>query len=194
MNRIAIVGTGMIGRAWALVFAEAGLGVAVWDPDPAATGKAIEFVARQLGDMQRAGLLQESPDAIVARITPAATLQAALRDADYVQENGPEKLDLRREVFAELDRLAPEGAILASSTSGMPASSFTGHLKGRHRCLVAHPGNPPYLLPLVELCPSEWTSDDTLQRAHALMRRANRQPAIVRLEREGFVLNRLQGA
>jgi L-gulonate 3-dehydrogenase len=194
MQRIAIIGTGMIGRAWALVFAEAGLHVAIWDPEPVAIDKALGFVARQLEDMQHAGLLQESVSVILDRITPAATLNSALEGADYVQENGPEKLDLRRSVFAELDRLASEHAILASSTSGMPASSFTDHLNGRHRCLVAHPGNPPYLLPLVELCPSEWTSTETLERTHALMLRANRKPAIVRIEREGFVLNRLQGA
>jgi L-gulonate 3-dehydrogenase len=194
MEHIAIIGTGMIGRAWALVFAQAGLHVTLWDPDAVAAEQAVAFVRQQLDEIGQYDLLTESIDVILSRLRCVVTIDEALSDADYVQENGPENLETRKQVFSTLDQLSPDHAVLASSTSGMPASSFTSHLAGRHRCLVAHPGNPPYLLPLVELCPSEWTSPDALARARELMLRAKRQPAVVQREREGFVLNRLQGA
>ena len=192
--RVAVIGAGMIGRAWALVFAQAGFRVSMWDSDPAAVGAALEFVRSQLADLDSFALLAEPADRILGRITSSTKLAGALDAADHVQENGPERLDLRRALFAELDALAPSAATLASSTSGMPASTFTETLPGRDRCLVAHPGNPPYLLPLVELCPAPWTSGDALERTRQFMVQAGRQVAVLQRETTGFLLNRLQGA
>jgi L-gulonate 3-dehydrogenase len=129
---------------------------------------------------------------VLARIALAPTLEDALDGATHVQESGPERLDAKRALFAEMDALAPASAVLASSTSGLPISSFTEHLDGRARCIVAHPVNPPYLIPLVELCPAPWTSDETLAHTQALMTRAGQAPVTVRREVAGFVLNRLQ--
>jgi 3-hydroxyacyl-CoA dehydrogenase len=193
-TRAALVGAGMIGRAWAIVFAEAGFVVSLWDPEPGATAAALAYIRQQLAELSRAGLLAEAPEAVLARVAAAPDLPAALREADHVQENGPENLEVRQALFAELDRLAPAGAAIASSTSGMRPSSFTEALPGRARCLVAHPANPPYLVPLVELCPAPWTSQDTMARTRALMLRAGRRPATLSREVDGFVLNRLQGA
>jgi len=193
-TRVAVIGAGMIGKAWALVFAQAGLQVALWDPDPAAPGAALDFVARQLTELQGFGLQAEPVNQSMSRISIASTLGAALEAAEYVQENGPERREVRQRLFAELDALAPSAAILASSTSGMPASNFTVDLPGRHRCLIAHPAKPPYLLPLVELCPAPWTAADTLQRTHTLMLQAGREVAVLQGEVDGFLLNRLQGA
>ena len=117
-----------------------------------------------------------------------------LTDAAWVQENLPEEVALKRTVFAELDRLAPPDAILASSTSAIVASQFTADLAGRARCLVAHPVNPPHLVPVVELCGAPWTSEATLDRARADDGIARAGAGLVRREIEGFVLNRLQGA
>jgi 3-hydroxyacyl-CoA dehydrogenase len=111
-----------------------------------------------------------------------------------VQENGPEVVEVKRAVFAELDRLSPPEAILASSTSAIVASRFTEDLPGRARCLVAHPVNPPHLVPIVELCGAPWTSPDTIARARALYGSVGQVPVTVHREVEGFVLNRLQGA
>ena len=102
----------------------------------------------------------------------------------------PEKIAL----FADLDRLARPDAVLASSTSGIPASAFTEGLAGRARCLVAHPVNPPYLIPLVEICPAPWTDAETVARTRAIMTKAGQVPATVKKEMDGFALNRLQGA
>jgi 3-hydroxyacyl-CoA dehydrogenase len=111
-----------------------------------------------------------------------------------VQENLPEDVAIKRSVFAELDRLALPDAILASSTSAIVASQFTAGLAGRARCLVAHPVNPPHLVPVVELCGAPWTGAVTLDRARATMESLGQVPVLVRREIEGFVLNRLQGA
>ena len=96
-----------------------------------------------------------------------------------MQENGPERVADKQALFAELDRAAPPDAVLASSSSGIPASAFTENLPGRARCLIAHPVNPPYLVPLVELCPAPWTDPEVVERTRALMARAGQVPATV---------------
>jgi L-gulonate 3-dehydrogenase len=118
----------------------------------------------------------------------------ALEGVALVQENGPEKVDVKIAIYAELDRLAPHDAILASSTSAIVASKFTEGLAGRHRCLVAHPVNPPHLVPVVELCGAPWTSPKVIARARAIYAGIGQVPVLVKKEIEGFILNRLQGA
>jgi len=111
-----------------------------------------------------------------------------------VQESTPERVEVKREVFAELDRLAAPDAVLASSTTGIPPSSFTEHLKGRQRCLVAHPINPPFVTPLVEICPAPWTDAAAVDRTVALMSAAGQAPIRMRREAQGFIANRMQAA
>lgn len=194
MTTIGIVGAGLIGRAWAIVFARAGCTVRMTDASPAATEAALGIIAESLRDLYGAGLLDEEADAVLARISVAADLAGAVADADYVQENAAERREVKREVFAAMDRLAKPEAILASSTSAIPGSAFTEGLEGRQRCLVAHPVNPPHLVPLVELCRTPWTSDEVVARARALHEQAGQVPVTIEREVEGFVLNRLQGA
>ena len=192
MTKVAVIGAGLIGRAWAIVFARAGFEVALWDSAPEASDAALRFIAERLPELRAAKLLPDRVETVLDRIAPCPTLEAALAGATYVQESGPERVEAKRDLFAALDRLAPPDAILASSTSGIPASEFTGNLRGRERCLVAHPVNPPYLAPVVELCPAPWTSEATMQRAKALMIEAGQVPAVLTREIQGFVLNRLQ--
>jgi L-gulonate 3-dehydrogenase len=194
MERIAVVGAGLIGRAWAMVFARAGCSVALWDKLPGVADAAMEQIRARLGDLQAAGLVEEAPATIAARIEPAATLDACLAGAVHVQEQGPERVEVKRELFAELDERSPPDAVLASSTSGIPASAFTEALPGRARCLVAHPVNPPYLVPLVELVGAPWTSPDAVARTRALMHRVGQVPVTAMKETRGFVLNRMQAA
>jgi 3-hydroxyacyl-CoA dehydrogenase len=194
MTKIAVVGAGLIGRAWSIVFARAGFDVALWDPIPQAITAAQDFIAERLPELREAGLLDDEPVAVRARICPAASLADAVRGAEHVQENGPERVADKQRIFMELDLLADADTVLASSTSGIPASTFSEGLTGRSRCLVAHPVNPPYLIPLVELCPSPWTAPGVVARTRELMTRAGQVPATVRHEMEGFALNRLQGA
>jgi len=192
MSRIAIIGGGFIGRAWSIVFARAGMQVALWDPDAAAAGAAKDFIAARLPELRAAGLVSETAEAVLARIAVVPTMEEAVEGATHVQENGPETVAVKQQNFARLDALVPADVPLASSTSGIPASAFTEDLPGRSRCLVAHPVNPPYLVPLVELCPAPWTSDDAMARTAALMRQAAMVPAVLKREVAGFVLNRLQ--
>ena len=195
MTKVAIVGAGLIGRSWAIVFARSGFSVSLWDPHGAAVPAALDFIARRLPELGAAGLLRgETPEAVLARLLPVDSLEAALDGADYVQESGPERVPDKTALFARMDAIAAPEAILASSTSTIRTSAFTEGLAGRARCLVAHPVNPPYLIPLVELSPAPWTSPEAVARTRALMESAGMVPAIVKREIGGFVLNRLQAA
>ena len=193
-SKIAIVGAGLIGRAWAIVFARAGHAVAIYDADAGALRQSLALLEGALADLRAAGLLDEEPALTRARIAPAATLAEAVSGAGYVQENIAETLPAKQALFAELDLLAPPDTILASSTSTMPASQWSENLAGRARCLVAHPVNPPHLVPLVELSPAPWTAPDVVARTQALHEAVGQVPIVVRTEIQGFILNRLQGA
>jgi 3-hydroxyacyl-CoA dehydrogenase len=190
---MAIVGAGLIGRAWASIFARAGWQVRLHDPVDGQALRCHELCRQALEQLARHGLCDD-PAGALARISVSATLEAALEDVNLVQENGPEKVEVKQTIYAELDRLAPVDAILASSTSAIVASKFTEHLAGRHRCLVAHPVNPPHLVPVVELCGAPWTAPEVIERAHRIYSGIGQVPIIVRREIEGFILNRLQGA
>lgn len=192
MEKITVVGAGLIGRAWSIVFARAGFSVSLYDSSQEAGSNALGFIAARLPELRQAGLLADTPDAVMARISLAPTLEAALEGAIYVQENGPERVDAKSALFARMDEIAPKSTILASSTSGIPASAFTKELRGRARCLVAHPVNPPYLVPVVELCPAPWTAEQVVASTRKLMERAGMVPATIKREVKGFVLNRLQ--
>jgi 3-hydroxyacyl-CoA dehydrogenase len=193
-ERIGIVGAGSIGVAWALVFARSGSRVVLQDPDPSRREQAPLELRVRLGELARFALIDEPPGAIAARVEVVAELEAAVAQATYVQECAPESLDLKRELFAGIDGLAPPEAVLASSSSALPASRFASALAGRGRCLVAHPGNPPYLLPVVELVPAEFTRPAVVERAAAILEGAGMSVVRLAHEVEGFVFNRLQGA
>jgi len=193
MDKVALVGAGLIGQAWAIVFARAGYNVALFDAEPGALGPAERAIVGRLRDLESFGLV-ENPEAIAGRVRPTASLEDALHGAVHVQESAPERVEVKREIFAELDRLVGPDAALASSTSGIPASAFTEGLAGRRRCLVAHPINPPYLVPLVELCPAPWTDPAVVERTFELMRAAGQSPIRLRKEIRGFVVNPMQGA
>ena len=189
----AIIGAGLIGRSWAMVFARADWRVRLYDSVPAQLEAAATFIAASLAEQLDHGLVAD-PAAARARIEYTPDLPAAVSTADWVQENLPETLEQKRLIFAELDHRAPPSAVLASSTSAIPASRFTEGLAGRARCLVAHPVNPPHLVPVVELCGAPWTAPATIERALAVFTGIGQVPIVVRRELDGFILNRLQGA
>lgn len=194
-NAVATVGTGLVGRAWGIVFARAGFAVRLYDPVEGAVENALALIEAALPDLAEAGLLNnETSEAVRARLRPAASLEEALDGVVHVQESAPERLPVKQALWPELDRAAPAGAVLASSTSGIPASRFTEGLEGRHRCLVAHPINPPHMVPLVEIIPAPWTDTDTVARTRALMTQVRQSPITLNREVNGFVVNRLQGA
>ena len=193
MPTVAIVGAGLIGRAWATVFARGGWDVRLTDPSAEALEAAPRLIREGLDELAAARIVEDAA-AAAARVRVARSLAEAVEGVDLVQENGPERVEDKRRIFAELDAAAPPDVILASSTSAMVASKFTESLPGRERCLVAHPVNPPHLVPIVELCGAPWTSPEVIGRARAMYESVDQVPIAVNREIEGFVLNRLQVA
>jgi 3-hydroxyacyl-CoA dehydrogenase len=189
--KTAILGSGLIGRSWAMVFARGGHEVVLWDQDDAQPGRALAHIARTLPEMAAAGLIGD-PEAIGSRIRSAAGLADALSGADLVQESIVEQAAPKQRLFAEVETLAPPDALFSSSTSAIMPSIIFGALASRARCLVAHPLNPPHLAPIVELCGADFTAPATLSRAQAFMAGCGMTPITVRREIEGFILNRLQ--
>ncbi len=192
-EKIAVIGSGLIGRAWAISFSRAGYNVHMTDRDDSALDQSVDILKGSLGDLAENDLLDgQNVDDVFARVTPQRRVADALKEAIYVQENTAEVLDVKKQVYAELDSLADPETVIGSSTSGFMASLFTEDLEGRHRCLVAHPINPPYLVPAVELCPAPWTDQAAMDTAAAIMERAGH--ATIRMEKEidGFIVNRMQ--
>lgn len=195
MSKVAIVGSGFIGRAWAITFARAGFAVALHDADPDALPAARDYIAGLLPDLAAFDLLNgASPEAMLARLVPEPDLGRALDGADHVQENTPEALEIKKEVFALLEKKAAPDAVLASSSSALLPSAFSEHLASRERCLVAHPINPPFLVPAVEVVPAPWTTPETVERTASLLREAGQAPIVMKREIDGFIMNRMQGA
>jgi L-gulonate 3-dehydrogenase len=194
MSKIALVGLGLVGRAWAISFARAGHDVALFDDKEEAADGALRFADAVLPELAEHGLIRDPPAAVRARMSRAATLEEALDGVSHVQESTPEDVGVKRRVFARLDALAPQGAALASSTSAILPSRFTEALPGRERALVVHPINPPYLIPAVEIVPAPWTDAAIVERTTALMRSMGHAPIVMKREIDGFVMNRLQGA
>jgi 3-hydroxyacyl-CoA dehydrogenase len=189
---VALVGAGLVGSSWAVVFARAGLLVRVHDLQREQLERSREAVAGAVASLAAAGLLREPAGEVLARVAFEPALGSALARAGYVQESVVESLPVKRELFAQLDRAAAPDAILASSTSAFATSSFADGLPGRARCLVAHPVNPPHLVPFVEVCPAPFTDPAVVERTLALMAAVGQTPIHVRREIHGFVLNRLQ--
>ncbi|MEE7506101.1 3-hydroxyacyl-CoA dehydrogenase [Methylobacterium mesophilicum] len=190
---VAIVGAGLIGRAWAMIFARAGWDVRLFDPAAGVAEAAIPACAEGLRTLAANDLCAD-PAGAAERIRAAGTLGSALDGVAFVQENGPERLEVKRSLFADLDAAAPREAVIASSSSAIRCSLFTEDLPGRARCLVGHPVNPPHLIPLVEISGAPWTAPEALVRARQVYEQIGQVPITVLKEIEGFILNRLQGA
>ncbi len=195
MQKIAIIGSGFIGRAWAISFARAGYAVALWDETDGAVDKALQYIEMLLPDLAANQLLRGAAIGEVrGRMQAASSLEDAVLGAIHVQENTPEDVALKQKVFARLDEIAGPDTVLASSTSAILPSRFTEGLAGRARCIVVHPLNPPYLIPAAEIVPAPWTDAAVVARTTALLKDAGHAPIVMQRELDGFVMNRLQGA
>ena len=190
---VAVIGAGLVGAGWAIVFARAGLDVRVYDANSSATDRALSLIADQLNQLSSFGLV-DHPDEVAAHVAPAYRLADAVDGAAYAQESVLELVDVKRRLMQDLEQVAPPDLVIGSSSSGIPASAFTHGMKIASRVLIVHPVNPPYLVPVVELVPSLETSRATIDFADSLMRALDRSVVHVRKEVQGFVLNRLQAA
>jgi L-gulonate 3-dehydrogenase len=190
---VAVIGAGLVGAGWAIVFARAGLDVRVYYANPSATDHALSLIAEQLKELSSFGLV-DHPDEVAAHVTPAYRLADAVDGAAYAQESALELVDVKRRLMQDLEQVAPPDLVIGSSSSGIPGSAFTHGMQIASRVLIVHPVNPPYLVPVVELVPSPETSRATVDFADSLMRGLQRSVVHVRKEVQGFVLNRLQAA
>jgi len=191
---IAIVGGGSIGVAFAVVFSRAKRQVRIFDPDPDCRADFLQATEFRLKELDGFNLLNESVDIIMQRISVHDQLSDAVKGAIYVQECAPENLEIKRELFSQLDELTASKTILASASSAIPMSQISDGLSGKNRCLVAHPGNPPFLISVIEVVPSAHTDPEVTQGAIKLLTDCSLDPIVVHKEIEGFVFNRLQGA
>ncbi|GAA4554172.1 3-hydroxyacyl-CoA dehydrogenase NAD-binding domain-containing protein [Amycolatopsis samaneae] len=187
----AVIGAGTIGLSWTVLFAGHGLTVRVSDPRP-----DLAEAVRSTVDAFAPHLARQGVDVagIADRIVLADDVAEAVRDADVVQENGPEDVEFKKNLFATLVAEAPAHALLLSSSSAIPATAFTGDLADASRVLIGHPFNPPHLIPLVEVVPGARTSEEAVTAAVTFYRFVGRTPVVERKEIPGFVGNRLQNA
>jgi 3-hydroxyacyl-CoA dehydrogenase len=192
IRRIAIIGTGVIGASWTSLFLAKGLQVVATDIAPNAEASLKKFVESAWPALKRLGL---SPGASQSNLKFTAALPQAIAGADLVQENGPERIDFKQKLYGQLDELLPADVIIASSSSGLKMSDIqSGAASHPERCVIAHPFNPPHLIPLVEIVGGATTSEATIQRAAEFYTSIGQRTVRLNKEMPGHVANRLQAA
>nr|XP_056714482.1 lambda-crystallin homolog [Euleptes europaea] len=195
-GRVVIVGSGLIGCSWAMVFASGGFQVKLYDIVQEQVTRALKNISVQMKELEEMGMLKGTlnSEQQLSLISGCTDLKAAVEGAIHIQECTPENLELKKKIFGQLDLIVSDNVILSSSTSCLlPTKLFTG-LKHVKQCIVAHPVNPPYYVPLVELVPHPETDPCTLEKTYALMKKIGQSPVRLTKEIDGFVLNRLQYA
>ena len=194
-TKVALIGCGLIGQSWAISFLNAGLDVSLFDPVEGVTTQAKEKIKAKLSELQNYKLLKnKNISDYLDRIHLAENLSQAVAGSFYVQESGPEDLKIKKELTKNIDSATPDNIPIASSTSGIPTSSYASDILGKYRCIVAHPINPPHLIPAVEIVPAPFTSEATTQAVKKIIISIDQEPLELKKEISGFVVNRLQGA
>ncbi|WP_175953136.1 L-carnitine dehydrogenase [Burkholderia sp. BCC0405] len=188
IKTFAAIGTGVIGSGWISRALAHGLDVVVWDPAPGAEERLRANVANAWPALERVGL---APGADPARLRFVATIEACVADADFIQESAPEREALKLELHEQISRAAKPDAIIASSTSGLLPTDFYARATHPERCVVGHPFNPVYLLPLVEVLGGARTSPEAVEGAMEIYRTLGMRPLHVRKEVPGFIADRL---
>jgi 3-hydroxyacyl-CoA dehydrogenase len=192
IRRIAIFGTGVIGASWTALFLAKGLQVVATDIAPNAEAALRKFVETAWPALKRLGL---SPGASQSNLSFTPALAQAVANADLVQENGPERIDFKQKLYGELDQMLPPDVIIASSSSGLTMSEIqSGAASHPERCVIAHPFNPPHLIPLVEIVGGAKTSEATIRRAAEFYTSIGQRTVRLNKEMPGHVANRLQAA
>ncbi len=191
ITRVAVVATGVIGASWVAYFLAQGLKVVATDPGPGAEDKLRHTVDQHWPTMQRLGL---APGASRNNLAFDPVLEAAVEGAQFVQENGPEREDIKIDLFSRMDAVLPEQVVLASSSSGLLMSRVQSACRFPQRVVLGHPFNPPHLIPLVEVIGGEMTSAAAIERAMAFYKAIGKRPIHPRKEVKGHIANRLQAA
>ncbi|KFM79276.1 Lambda-crystallin-like protein, partial [Stegodyphus mimosarum] len=194
--KIGIVGSGLIGRSWAMLFASAGYNVVIYDKDPKISSDALVDIEDQLNKLENSSLLRGELSAAqqLKLISKTNNLADVVKGAIHVQESVPEDIHLKKEVFQKLDELVTDNIPLCSSSSCITPSTFSENMKHRSQVLVAHPANPPYYVPIVEVVPSSWTDPEMVSKTVKLMKEIGQKPVVCKKEIYGFAINRMQYA
>jgi len=195
-EKIGIVGSGLIGRSWSMIFASAGFRVMLYDIQPEQTQVSLNMTQKELRDLEVAGLLRGKLNAEeqIACLSTTNDIKELVKGAYFIQECIPERLELKQKLFKELDEIVDAQTIISSSTSTFLPSLFSKDLKHKENVVVAHPVNPPYYVPLVEVVPAPWTRPDVVQKTRSLMEIIGQKPVTLSREIDGFVVNRVQYA
>ena len=193
MKNIGIIGGGLIGASWSAIFSKSGFNVFVYDPYPEVFNGYEEKVTLFLEELKA---IDEKIDVkgCLTKISQNVSLEELCTKVEYIQESAPEILAVKQELFARLDNLSPQNVVIGSSSSAIPISKISENLRGQHRCLIAHPANPPHLIPCVEICPGQNTSIKAIEKAKEIFKLSGSSIVTVKKEIDGFILNRLQGA
>jgi carnitine 3-dehydrogenase len=191
IQRVAIVGTGVIGASWAAEYLARGFDVVANDPAPNAETNLRKYVDDAWEQVKATGL---SAGASRDRLTFTSNMNEALSNADFVQENGPERPDFKMKLFADMDEVTPRDSLIASSSSGITMSVIQSKCKRPERCVIGHPFNPPHIIPLVEVVGGGKTSPDAIRQAMKFYASIGKKPIHLRKELPGHVANRLQAA
>jgi 3-hydroxyacyl-CoA dehydrogenase len=194
INHVLIIGAGEIGVGWAIVFAQSGVAVNVYDIDEKQLGNIHSRVEERLNLLAENQLLDRDIEEILGRINTFKSLRDACANISYLQECGPERLEVKKSLFLELESIIPAQTIIASSSSALKPSVLAAPLSNPGRFLVVHPANPPYLLPIAEVVPSSSTNSETTKKTIDFLNQLGMKPVLIKGEPEGFVFNRLQGA
>ncbi|MDE0852903.1 MAG: 3-hydroxyacyl-CoA dehydrogenase NAD-binding domain-containing protein [Nevskia sp.] len=192
IKKVAVIGTGVIGASWTALFLAKGIDVSATDVAPGAEGRLREYINQAWPALEQLGA---GPLSAAGRLTFSADLATAVKGADLVQENGPERIDFKRTLYRQLDELLPPEVIIASSSSGLTMSEIqAGCPTHPERCVIGHPFNPPHLIPLVEIVGGAKTSEDTIERVSAFYTLIGKRTIRLHKEVPGHVANRLQAA
>lgn len=193
-KKVAVIGAGTIGASWATLFAAKGRQVNLQDVEEERLDQALKTIISNLKFLTESELLNEDSTSVLKRVHPTTDLSLAVKNVEYVQESAFESYEVKKELFAQMDSICSENVILASSSSGLLMSEIQKVAKSPERCIIAHPFNPPHLIPLVELVPGKRTSEETIETAYRFHRMMGKTPLRVRKEVPGYVANRLCAA
>ncbi len=192
---VAVAGTGVIGRGWIQVFSRAGCKTRVYDPDINMANAALNWVEKDLKLDEADGFIKtDEIKSRLALISVHTDLEEALDGAEYIQENGPEQLEIKQSIFTQIDQISNPSAIIASSASGLDINLIAAGLQGVSRCILAHPFNPPHVIPAVEVLPTVKTSPEVIERATVFLKSVGQMPLLMNFHVDGFLGNRIQAA
>lgn len=195
IRRIGVVGAGVIGSSWAAFYASKGLEVKLYDIDPAFRRKGLRMTSENIEALREGGMLSaEAAEEARNKVTTSDDLNEAVADVQWVQESAAENYETKQKLFGALDEAASPDAVLASSSSGLLMTEIQKHARHPERCLIAHPFNPPHLIPLVELVPGAKTGPETVSAAKSFFERLGKVPVVLKKEAPGHIANRLAAA